>query len=211
MISQIDTRARENHQSFTDQILVTGFQPWASIEGNPSSLVAESLNGTLIQGRTVTGIVLPVDFSEALQLMHQYVKESNSSLIICLGLAPGSSAIQVETIAFNVFYDPYEEQLFSSIHRVNKTGPFALFSTIKTKETVTILKQNSMATDQSYFAGFYLCNALFYESLHLIRAQDHNTNVGFIHLPQIARYGNSDWVLDTLIDAVTLIIEENLD
>jgi pyroglutamyl-peptidase len=191
-------------------VLITGFEPWASVEVNPSALIASSLNGTVIQGSDIYGIVLPVDFDSALQRMHQLISEKQPDLIIAIGLAAGSSRIRIETIAFNVFYDPYETNLFSSLHLVNRTGSLLLCSTIDVKETVSLLHKENIDVEQSYNAGLYLCNALFYETMHRVKTHKLEIPVGFVHIPQIADYGNSEWQLPDLINATTSVIKANI-
>ena len=48
-------------------ILVTGFEPFSSYNVNPSALVAESLNNTIVEDAYIIGIILPVDFEEAVE------------------------------------------------------------------------------------------------------------------------------------------------
>ncbi|MFO8078337.1 MAG: hypothetical protein R6U21_06840 [Thermoplasmatota archaeon] len=193
----------------SETILVTGFEPWASHEVNPSELIANQLNGSMINEKIVYGAVLPVDFDVALQKLKKLIYEKQPVLIICLGLAPGTSVIKVESIGFNLFYDPYMENVFQAIRRVNSSGPPLLLSNIKITESVDRLKEANFSSEQSYFAGFYLCNAVLYESIHIIHHQTDAAKVGFVHLPQINDDENN-WQLTELIEAITLIIKENI-
>ncbi len=201
--------SQKNDVLDSDTILVTGFEPWASHECNPSELVAQQLNGSMFNQKTVYGVVLPVDFEVALKKLNKVISEKQPTLIICLGLAPGTSVIKVESIGFNLFYDPYIESFFNAISRVNTSGPPFLFSTIRISESVVTLNEANFPSEQSFFAGLYLCNAVLYESVNIVYHQGTKTKVGFVHLPQINTDDEQSWQLTELTEAITLLIEEN--
>lgn len=193
----------------SEVILVTGFEPWASHDCNPSELVAQQLNGSLFDEKTLYAVVLPVDFDVALKKLNKVIDEKQPTLIICLGLAPGSSVINVESIGLNLFYDPYMDSVFNAIQRVNASGPPFVLSNIKIKESVTSLNEANFSSEQSFFAGFYLCNAVLYQAVNTVHHQNSNATVGFVHLPQINMDSEQGWQLSELVEAITLLIEEN--
>jgi len=210
--SGLSTLHSENiyQQNSTEIILVAGFEPWASHQINPSGMLATRLNGTIIDQKEVVGIVLPVDFNNALDTIINYIDQRQPVLVMCLGLAPGSSLIRVETVALNVFYDPYNPCFFQSIKRIDSSGPCVLLSSIAVESTVNVIQHANLSAEQSYFAGFYLCNALFYKSLHHLQNQKIDSSVGFIHVPQINSASDSNWTIEELLTAITLAIQENI-
>lgn len=201
--------SQNGYFSNSEGILVTGFEPWASHEYNPSQLVAQELNGSVFNEKTVYSVVLPVDFDGALKKLDKVIREKEPTLIICLGLAPGTMVIKVESIGFNLFYDPYIDSFFDAIRRVNSSGPPFLVSTIKIRESVAALIEADIPSEQSFFAGSYLCNAVLYQSVYLVQHQGIDTMVGFVHLPQIDTNGEHSWQLSELTKAITRIIQVN--
>lgn len=164
-----------------NHVLVTGFEPWGIYTRNPSQLVAESLHGEEVAGRRIEARVLPVSYrgvdSELPPLL-----EERPALILHLGLHPSAYAVHVETFAVNVAdAGPDSEGVVKRGEPVVAGGPAAYRATIPVYRVVEAVRKKGIPARVSYHAGTFLCNYLFYRSLHLAGS---GTRVGFIHLPR---------------------------
>ncbi len=62
-------------------------------------------------------------------------------------------------------------------------GPFLRITSLKTSEIARKIRDADIPAKQSFFAGSYICNALFYGVLGYAKEQNLNTSIGFIHVP----------------------------
>ena len=67
-------------------VLVTGFEPFGNFTVNPSQLIAEALNGSIINDAEIVGVVLPVDFNESAKITTDMIEHYHPILVISLGL-----------------------------------------------------------------------------------------------------------------------------
>ena len=84
------------------RVLITGFEPFGNDSTNPSADVALALDETTVAGRTIAGMVLPVEFEESARRLKNAIREFDPELVICLGLAASRSAISLERVAVNL-------------------------------------------------------------------------------------------------------------
>ena len=54
-------------------VLITGFEPFATHEVNPSQLIVESIHGENMSGFTVVSLCLPVNFTEAVNTIRDVI------------------------------------------------------------------------------------------------------------------------------------------
>ncbi len=81
----------------------------------------------------------------------------------------------------------------------------------KTKEIVENLKTADISTKQSFFAGTYVCNAVFYKTLAYIDENELSMRAGFIHVPLLASQDPDGMDLEMMVEAVTIAIQTSLD
>lgn len=72
-------------------ITITGFEPFRGEKVNPSMVIAEELDGKVIFGEEVKGVVLPVSYKKAKPIVESLVREE-PRLLLSLGLSPRSLA-----------------------------------------------------------------------------------------------------------------------
>jgi pyroglutamyl-peptidase len=205
-ISAINTNKNQ-----TDKIvLITGFGPFDNHDVNPSELIIESLNGSYMSDYQVIGIVLTVDFEDAVKEIKQAISKYNPDLIISFGLAPSATKIRVETIGINIRYNPNTQNPLLSIKRVNKSGPFFTFSNIKIKDTVDAINNENIPCVQSYHAGLYVCNALFYDTLFYLYNKNLEIPMDFIHVPKLKSDNPEGMEFEKMIQAAEIIINTNI-
>ena len=170
-------------------ILLTGFQPFGGHKTNPSQQIAERLHGETISGARVIGVTLPVAFAESTELLTAAIAEHKPALVISLGLAAGSTCLEVERFAVNLRVVERGDPALPLPRNAPQTvivadGMTALFSTINAERVAAAIgaKADIPAVAHSY-AGPYVCNSVFYQALHYALQWDLQYCAGFIHLP----------------------------
>ena len=192
-------------------VLITGFEPFDIYEVNPSQLIAGELNGQIIDGVEVVGIVVPVDFEESVENVTRAIDDYNPTLVINLGLDAKTQTIDVEKLSINLKRYPRTEKPLWFLPRIlDIGGPFFRKSTLPTKEIVVNLKTEDIPAKQSFFAGTYVCNAVFYKTLAYIDENELCSQSGFIHVPLLDSQDPDGMDLETMVDAVTIAIQTSL-
>ncbi|MBS3778361.1 MAG: pyroglutamyl-peptidase I [Candidatus Thermoplasmatota archaeon] len=197
-------------QQTDDLILITGFEPFSIYTKNPSEQVALQLNNTNIQNYTIKGYVLPVNYTAAPAKMKQLITQFQPSLIISLGLDGKANAICIEKIGINLRINPEAQFPLSTLKKVNDTGPWIQLATYDIVGIVNKIQQQGIAVEQSYSAGFYLCNAVLYETLFYQQEKQHSVPTGFIHLPPLKTQDPNGMSLEIMIQAVTAAISAQI-
>ena len=195
-------------------VLVTGFEPFDGECVNPSALAAQALNGRVIAGRPVTGVVLPCVFGKSLGTLRREMRRLQPELIICAGQSGGRADIAVERMAINIAAAPIPDnegnQPFA--RPVVRKGPLACLSTLPVEEIVTALRGAGLPAAVSHCAGTFVCNYVFYG---LMRTLDRKPSVrgGFIHVPflpdQARRAGDNPpfMPLEEIVRALEIAVE----
>ncbi|MFO7677956.1 MAG: hypothetical protein R6V50_06215 [Thermoplasmatota archaeon] len=191
-------------------VLITGFGPFHTYDVNPSELIAQNLSGQIIDDAEIVGIVLPVDFKESVEAIVLAIQQFKPVLVISLGLSPRSTGVDIETLGLNLKRNPlYEGGLFLP-RRIDPKGPFIRLSTFDTVDIVQGIKNDGIATRQSFFAGMYICNTVLYETLGFINQYNLDIKAGFIHVPLLASQDPNGMELDVMIQAVIIAIQTSI-
>lgn len=169
------------------RILLTGFEPFAQRTRNPSQRSVERLLRRPPRGVQVVGRILPVDAQRAVALLLEAVEEVRPQAVVCLGEAPGRTAICLERVAVNLLefsipdnagYQPQGEPVVPG-------GPAAYFATLPLREMQAAMRSAGVPAILSLSAGAYLCNQVMYALLHHLAQQPVHVPGGFIHLPAL--------------------------
>lgn len=138
-----------------------------------------------IPGVEVIGQVLPVEFEQAQEQIHELIDGYRPDAVICLGLANGRSEVTPERIAVNLADAriPDNAGALPVDEPVVTDGPAAYFSTLPVKAIVDALTEDSIPASVSMTAGTYVCNTVLYRALHEQSAGTENVPTGFIHVP----------------------------
>ncbi|MFZ6721462.1 pyroglutamyl-peptidase I [Undibacterium sp. Ji49W] len=197
------------------RILLTGFDPFAGEQNNPSWEVVRKLEGLLIGDQhQIVSVLLPCEFHRSLQTLEAALKKHRPAVVLALGQAGGRAEISIERIAINVddarFPDnagaqPIDVPVFSD-------GPAAYFSRLPVKAIVHDLQQNGIPAAVSQTAGTYVCNHVFYGLMHMAEKMDYVQAAGFIHIPYlpeqaIAHPGAASMPLDMMKTALVHVLE----
>jgi len=167
-------------------ILITGFEPFDGFTVNPSEEVAKALNGKIVNQHSLAGLVLPLDYKHALEILDRALAKHEPDYVLCCGQA-NRPVITIERIAINILStkkpDNYDNTPETDI--INYKGPAAYFANLEPQRLVQILKDNDIPADVSYYAGAYGCNWLLYNVMQRIEHGELDAQATFIHLPPL--------------------------
>ncbi len=164
-------------------VLITGFEPFAGLDNNPSADIAASLDGREIGGHRIVGRLLPVDFARYRAALDTLLREISPALYVGFGLATGEDMIRIERFGVNLadFDIPDNAGASPRGRAIEPEGPEARAATLPSAAIRTALLEAGIPARFSNSAGSYLCNATLYSALGLCAAR--GTPCGFIHLP----------------------------
>jgi len=167
-------------------VLITGFEPFGGDTLNPSAQAARELDGRIVAGQRVTGIVLPCVFGESLVALRREIRRLKPGLVICAGQAGGRGQMGVEGLAVNIanaaMPDNAGHQPVNC--RVVRRGPAAYWSTLPVEAIVAALQAADLPASVSHSAGTFVCNHVFYGLMRML-AQMRAVRGGFIHVPYL--------------------------
>jgi pyroglutamyl-peptidase len=197
-------------------VLLTGFDPFGDESINPSWLAAERLHGAVIAGHRIVGVQLPTSFARAPRILRAAIRKHAPALILCIGQAGGRAQISLERIAVNIedarIADNDGAQPIDI--PIVRSGPAAYFTTLPIKSMLAALRTANIPIEISQTAGTFVCNHVFYALMRALAAKPAHSRPrgGFIHIPYLPdqtkeRSGTPDIPLDTVIDALRIMIE----
>jgi len=195
-------------------VLLTGFEPFGGDVRNPSAEIVAALQGRVIGGRRVVGVVLPCVFEASTAMLRRLLREHRPELVIATGLAGGRGELAVERVAINVQDARIPDN--AGVQPVDRPvvagGPAAYWSTLPVKAIVARLRRDGLPAGVSQTAGTFVCNHVFYFLMHALRRQ-RGVRGGFIHvpwLPEQAGAGGPAMTLPAMTGALAAVIETAL-
>lgn len=200
-------------ERFMKKLLLTGFKPFLNNHINPTEKIVETLNGKEINGYTIVGKILPVDFKKSGVELLKYIDEIKPDAVISLGLANGRSKITPERIAINCNDGPKDNSGYKPDGEVIiEDGDDGLFTTLPIKKMVRELNEAYLPASISNTAGTYLCNNVMYHSLDYFKKKNQQVPSGFIHIPAshelaVEHRNMPSWSHEDLTKAIKICIE----
>jgi pyroglutamyl-peptidase len=191
-------------------VLVTGFTPFLNYTLNPSGLIAQAINGSIIGNATVIGLVLPVDFNSSVSQTILAIEQYHPVLIISTGLDAKTHRLNVEKISYNVKRYQKEDGTWSFPRRIDPTGPFVRISPLHTYTIAQKIRNADIPVQQSFFTGTYVCNSLFYQVLGYVSDHHLDIPVGFIHVPLLDSQDPDGMPLQQMVTGVDIAIQTSL-
>lgn len=211
----------------TQNVLLTGFEPFDKDPLNPSWEVARALDGwqpaAMNAACTVRAVQLPCVFGDAIARLDEAMAQWQPALVICLGLAGGRTEITPERVAINVddarIPDNAGRQPVDTA--VQAGGPAAYFSALPIKAMVRDMRAAGVPAAVSNTAGTFVCNHIFYALMHRLAAHAGNATGaggvrgGFIHVPALPELaalhpGMPSMALATQVQGLQIAIETAL-
>jgi pyroglutamyl-peptidase len=194
----------------TKTVLLTGFEPFGVYPTNPSQVIAETLNGSSIADAMIISIVLPVNFTVSVKRAQEAMELYHPDIVMSLGLNAKADGIEVEKLGVNMKRYPLGDGRWSFPRFIDKRSPLIRFTSLPTKEIAQKIQEAGIPALQSYFAGTYICNALFYGLLGYVKEQNLNCSVGFLHVPLLDTQDPQGMPLEHMVDGVKIAIQESL-
>lgn len=197
-------------------VLLTGFGPFGGHDDNPSQAVVRALDDKVVAGHRIVGRALPVEFGASLRALRRAIRQLRPVLVICVGQAGGRANLSLERVAINVddarIPDNAGAQPVDTA--VVAGGPAAYFTTLPVKAMLVALTRAGIPAEVSQTAGTFVCNHVFYGTMHALR-RHRAVRGGFIHIPysdaQAACHpGQPGLPLETMIDGVRIAVEAAL-
>ena len=182
------------------KILITGFEPFASNQVNPSALWVDRIMNKQFSDRIVKSAVLPVTFQESFAHFQNQYDSFGPDIVLLTGLAQNRKSLSVERIGIN-WMDaciPDNKGFQPRSQKIREQGPDGLFTTVSMEKLCTLCSGLSISTS----AGEYVCNYLLYEVLHYINRQGHQCQATFFHLPGVDEYETVYKDLDRVLENI---------
>jgi pyroglutamyl-peptidase len=193
-------------------VLITGFEPFDEHPMNPSQSIAEQLDGQIIANARIIGLTLPVVFGQDTKLMFSAIEELSPAVILSFGLTAEASTINIEMFAINHRNVDDDHTLGPII----PGAPAAYFATIDVDRVgKAIGKRANVPVCRHGYAGSYLCNHIFYQTLHRVSTNSLQSRIGFLHIPFAEEQTKQapdrfSLPLDQMVEAARIAVEEAL-
>jgi pyroglutamyl-peptidase len=206
-------------------VVLTGFEPFADFQVNPSWEAAKTFEGEEIGSFKVKSFRLPLSYKEIKPRITRIIVTQKPAVMISLGqsyrplislekVAINFADLTESTVLYNCGAHPKDEILETN-------APAAYFTTLPIRKILSKLRQNSIPAEISYTAGAFGCNQIFFHTMHKVRNNKFDLRAGFIHVPclpsqaaqlQKARKGKIPSMnLDTTTKAVEIAVKTTLE
>lgn len=159
------------------KILLTAFEQFGKISNNSSLEVVKNLT----TNHEIYKVILPVKLNSSYQILNKKIEEINPEAIILCGQAASRKVISIETTAKNIITkkvsDDDEVDVNNSVIIENVSDFY--YSKFPTNEALSRLISLEIPVELSSNAGEYICNSLYFKTLH------YHPNIPsvFIHFP----------------------------
>jgi pyroglutamyl-peptidase len=145
-------------------------------------------SSSVLPNREVTCAILPTEYMSAEIQIIKLIDSVGPDILICLGVDSSSTELRLERVALNIDNAPIADNAGDIRHScmIIPNGPPAYFSTIPFKEIWKELINSGIPARISHYAGTYVCNHVYYTSLHYITTNKLDVVCGFIHIPLLS-------------------------
>ena len=150
-------------------VLLTGFEPFAGDQTNPSGDAVVRLGAAWNGPARLVTAVLPVDFARAGAELIELVATHRPDVVIATGLAGGRDAITPERIAVNLRDARIPDNAgHQPVDTASIPGaPLAYASSLPVKAIATEIAASGIPASVSLSAGSFVCNDVFFTLAHV--------------------------------------------
>ena len=172
------------------KVLLTGFGPYGHTAVNPAQLVADALDGDVVEGGEIVSTIVPCVFFKSIAAVKQAIEQHKPDAVVMMGDYGGRSMLTVERIAHNL-NDATRYGLTDNDGNAlqdqptAEDGPVAYYSTLPIRAMVKAMRIGGIPADISDTPGTLVCNHLMYGVLHEIAKAGLPIRAGWIHLPHL--------------------------
>lgn len=169
----------------SETILITGFEPFGGILGNPTMDIVAALHGSRLDGRQIVGRILPVVYEGHRERLRTLMDEVDPVVAIGFGLDAEATGIQIEARAVNQadFNLPDNAGALLRNIALETNGPAQRLASFPVEDICAALSEARLKAAPSTDAGRYLCNATLFHLLELAAKRPQPPLCGFIHVP----------------------------
>lgn len=184
-------------------ILITAFEPFAGRSKNISYEVAEYF----AKSSSINVIILPVSFENAHNKVINAISSKNYDLVLMLGETSATKDfIRLERLALN-FKDSVSSDnmgIIADEEIIIPGAPIAYLSNFPIKSVCKELQGRGCKVKISNSAGTFVCNSLYYHTLHYIIENKIPLTALFVHLPASTEIISFDQMTDTMKNLINI-------
>lgn len=193
-------------------VLLTGFEPFAGDQRNPSWDAVHRIAAEWTGPENVTARLLPVEFGRAGDLLEAMIDTVRPDLVISTGLATGRARVSLERVAINVQDARIADNVGATPvdEPVIPGAPAAYFTGLPIKAALTGALVEGLPVAVSSTAGTFVCNDVFFRLQH--RALRGEFRSGFVHVPAISgESGTRTLPIGVIVRTVASIVRTSID
>ena len=189
-----------------ERILVTAFEPWGDHRVNTSAIAIEGLDGEVVGGCRILVRQLPVEWEVAPERVLAAIADVDPAAVVSFGMHTGD-AWRVELIARNRdIRDGGDESV------IVEDAPRSLTTGLPAAAMLGALLEAGLPATLSEDAGSFLCNHVFFWTMHAAREGAAPPVSGFVHVPapvfdEDATPGDPPRNADALQEGARLVLE----
>lgn len=165
------------------KLIITAFEPFGGEKINPSAAALDFLGQSF--EKEVIGLLLPVSFEKAPQLLCTAIDRFEPDALIMLGQAGGRRSVSLEHVAINFANAsiPDNDGALPCYQLLDEQAPAAYFTTLPEAKIISQIEKSGIPCALSLSAGAYVCNAVFFRAMHHLAMAGKRIPAGFIHVP----------------------------
>lgn len=184
---EVEKMEKGKSQEFS--MLLTGFEPFGGEKINPSQEIIrriEKLSKKSLTNIKLHTMILPVSYKRSIEILDNFYEKNNVDLAIHIGQAGGRSVVELERLAVNLKNSthPDNDGIVENDSKIIQDGLDAYLTKIDVIKIAEILNlKKKLPVGISYDAGKFICNEVFYFSLHNSITTKNPKHALFIHVP----------------------------
>lgn len=174
-------------------VYLTGFGPFPNVPANASALLVPRLAAQAeaeLPGISVHWQILPTEWDAAPRVLCFELAQRQPTVILHFGVSSQAQGFVIESRGRNSVEQIKDAAGLMPVGgALHPAGPDFLPATVQPSLLAARLRRRGIPAVVSRDAGAYLCNAVLYSSLALVRRHGRAVRTGFVHLPATLAHG----------------------
>jgi len=172
------------------KFLLTGFPGFQSVTENPTEYLMEILQGLEDKGKNLFSeidlktMVLEVSFKDSVAALQKMILQYRPDVVLSFGFT-WVDRIHIERRAINKSNGQDNDGEIRKNKPIIKGGPSFYNATIPLRPVQHALAAAGISSKINSKPTQFVCNNLFYSTLHFIEKQNLDIKTGFIHVPNV--------------------------